>query len=71
MYSLVIHRQTVSLYHNFSVWLDTVDSRSWDRNLADSNDNPRSYNTTTRKLTLMYHICFVYIYTLNGYRELN
>ena len=23
MYDIVIHRQTVSLYHNSSVWLDT------------------------------------------------
>ena len=25
-------RQTVSLYHNSSVWLDTLDTWSWDRN---------------------------------------
>ena len=29
----VIHRQTVSLYHNSSVWLDTQDALSWDWNL--------------------------------------
>ena len=27
-----IHRQTVSLYHNSSVWLDTRDAPSRDRN---------------------------------------
>ena len=27
-----MHRRTVSLYHNSSVWLDTLDTRSWDRN---------------------------------------
>ena len=32
---IVIHRQTVSFYQNSSVWLDRLDSRSWDRNLAD------------------------------------
>ena len=29
---IVIHRQTVSLYHNSSVWLDTLDASSWDQN---------------------------------------
>ena len=29
---MVLHRQTVSLYHNLSVWLDTEDASSWDRN---------------------------------------
>ena len=28
----VIHRQTVSFYQNSSVWLDTQDARSQDRN---------------------------------------
>ena len=32
---IVIHRQTVSLYHNSSVWLDTLDFRSLDQNPAD------------------------------------
>ena len=32
---IVIYRQTVSLYHNSSVWLDTRDASSWDRNPAD------------------------------------
>ena len=27
-----MHRQTVSLYHNFSVWLDTQNTSSGDRN---------------------------------------
>ena len=30
--NIVIHRQTVSLYHNFSVWLDTQDIWSLVRN---------------------------------------
>ena len=32
---IVIHRETVSLYHNFSVWLDTQDVSRWDRNPTD------------------------------------
>ena len=32
---IVIQRQTVSLYHNSSVWLDTQDASSWNRNLAN------------------------------------
>ena len=27
-----IHRQTVSLYHNSSLWPDTLNAWSWDRN---------------------------------------
>ena len=40
---IVIHRQ------NSSVWLDGLDSRSWDRNPVDSNANPRFYHSATRK----------------------
>ena len=29
---IVIHRQTVSFYQNSSVWLDTQEARSRDRN---------------------------------------
>ena len=47
---IVIHRQTVSFYHNASVWLDTLDSQSWDRNPADSDVNPRFYHSSKRKL---------------------
>ena len=32
---IVIHRQTVSLYYNYSVWLDTQNASSWDRILTD------------------------------------
>ena len=47
---IVIHRRTVSLYHNSSAWLDMLESRSWDRNPASSNANPRFYHSATRKL---------------------
>ena len=33
---IVIHRQAVSMYQNFSVGLDTRDSQSWDRNFYAS-----------------------------------
>ena len=29
---ILIHRQTVSFYHNYSVWLDMQDASSLDRN---------------------------------------
>ena len=29
---IVIHRQSVSLYQNSSIWLDTQDASNWDRN---------------------------------------
>ena len=29
---MIIHRVTVLLYHNSSVWLHTLDASSWDRN---------------------------------------
>ena len=44
---ILIHRQTVSLYYNSSVWLNTQDSRSWDETrlthspIQDSTSKPR------------------------------
>ena len=35
IFNKLIHRQTVSLYHNPSVWLDPQDASSQDRNLAN------------------------------------
>ena len=32
---IVIHRQSVSFYQNSSVWLDTQDARSRDRNASN------------------------------------
>ena len=31
----VIHWETLSLYHNYSVLLDTFDTSSWDQNLPN------------------------------------
>ena len=46
----VIHRQTVSLYHNSLVWLDMWDSLSWDQNLGDLYASRRFYHIVRRKL---------------------
>ena len=52
----VIHKQTVLLYHNTSVWLDCEDAWSWDRNphnftldlVSDCSANKRT--TSAREL---------------------
>ena len=76
IYILSSTDRLVSFYQNSSVWRDRLDSRSWDRNLADSNVNPRFRHeeTSASKGNLNAyesHLFFVYIYPLNGYRELN
>ena len=43
-------KRPVSFYQDSSVWLDRLDSRSWDRNPVNSNANPRFYHSATRKL---------------------
>ena len=59
------HPQIVSLYYNYSVWLDTQYARSWDWNLADFTS---AWYSTAQPLT---NSCFVYMYTLNGFWVLN
>ena len=49
IYILSSTDRCVSFYQNSSVWLDRLDSRSWDRNPVDSNANPRFYHSATRK----------------------
>ena len=39
--------RSVSFYQNSLVWLDGLDSRSWDRKPVDSNANPRFYHEET------------------------
>ena len=67
---IVIHRQTVSLYHNSSVMLDMWDTTSWDWNLPKFKSGwwhtPIALSLacdsmSTLELTLMYQILFVYI----------
>ena len=64
----VIDRQTVSLYHHSSVWLDLKMGSKLGWHYASWT----FYCTATRKLSVsegilthMYHYCFVYIYPLN------
>ena len=60
---IVIHRQTVSLYHNSSVWLDTRDASSWDRNPADFTSvgylTPEKSSFSFR----LYIYIYIYIYS--------
>ena len=51
--------RSVSFYQNTSVWLDILDSRSWDQNLVDSNANPRLYPSAMRKPAAN---IYIYIY---------
>ena len=53
---IVIHRQTVSFYQNSSVWLDTQDARSRDRNfMVDCvSDHSSTKRTTLAKGILRY-----------------
>ena len=81
---IVIHRQTVLFYQNSSVWLDTQDTRSRDRNPSNFtldwvSDHSATKRTTLAKGILRYFIlataaaaAFVYIfYTLSATRVLN
>ena len=54
IYILSSTDRSVSFYQNSSVCLDTLDSRSWDRNPVDSNANPRFYHSATRKHAYIY-----------------
>ena len=49
---IVIHRQTVSFYQNSSVWLDTQDARSRDRNPSNFTLDYVSDRSTTKRTTL-------------------
>ena len=48
----VIHRQTVSFYQNSSVWLDTQDARSRDRNPSNFTLDEVSDLSATKQTTL-------------------
>ena len=49
---IVIHRQTVSFYQNSSVWLDTQDARSPDRNPSNFTLDCVSDHSSTKRTTL-------------------
>ena len=67
---IVIHRQTVSLYHNSTVWLDTQDSSSWDQNLpnftldlvSDCSDVLATYISSG--IITHFELAFVFFYLL-------
>ena len=48
---IVTHRQTVSLYHNFSVWLDTLDAWIWDQNPPNFTLDLVSYCSANKRTT--------------------
>ena len=66
----VIHKQTVSLHHNSSMWLDTHDALSREQNPPKITPGwwhtPRKAgdSTTVRELTHMYPLSFVYIFAI-------
>ena len=45
---IVIHRQTVSLYRNSSVWLDTQGAWSWDQNTTNFTLDLVSYRSASK-----------------------
>ena len=80
---IVIHRQTVSFYQNSSVWLDTQDAQSLDRNqskftvrLSLRPLSQQAYHVWLRGL--LRYLCinsssllFLHFYTLSATRVLN
>ena len=81
---IVIHRQTVSFYQNSSVWLDTQNARSRDRNpsnftLDNDSDHSSTKRTSLAKGILGYFYfwkqqqqpLFYIFYTLSATRVLN
>ena len=49
---IVIHRQTIPLYYNSSVWLDTKDAWSWDRDSPNFTLGLASDRSTNKRITL-------------------
>ena len=61
---IVIHRQTVSLYHNSSVWLDMQDASNWGQNPPNFKLDLVSYSAAIRhhmsaqeSQCIMYQLC--------------
>ena len=64
---IVNHRQTASFYQNSSVWLDTQDARSRDRNPSNFtldcvSDHSSTKRTTLTKGILRYFYLFIYLF---------
>ena len=75
---IIFHRQTVLLYYNSSVWLDTLDASSWDRIpptfLLDLVSNHSAISVTYVRsgiIKQMYLPSFVYTLHYCKTRELN
>ena len=58
----VIHRQTVSFYQNSSLWLDTQDARSRDRNPSNFTLDCVSDHSGTKRTTLAKGILRYFIF---------
>ena len=61
---IVIHRQTVSLYHNPSVWLDKQDVSRWDRNPPNFTLDLVSYHSVCRRHTSARDFITPYVLTV-------
>ena len=59
---IVIHRQTVSFYQNSSVWLDTQDAQSQDRNLSNFTLDCDSDHSATKRTMLAKGIFKVFLF---------
>ena len=62
---IVIHKQTVLLYHNSSVGLDTQDTSSWDQNPPNFTLDLVSYCTSIREFCISFRLythTYIYIY---------
>ena len=64
---IFIHRQTVSFYHNSSVWLETHDVSSWDRTRLTL----RQSEILSRAIVILYKELFTYIFLHICYRLLS
>ena len=59
---IVIHRQTVSFYQNSSVWLDTQEARSRDRNPSNFTLDWDSDHSSTKRTMLAKGILRYFFY---------
>ena len=73
IYIYIIHRQTVSLNHNSSIWIDTWDASSRDRNPAKFNiiSHPEVDPTQARELNIYVFNSFSLNFMLSKTEGLN
>ena len=65
---IVIHRQSVSLYHNSPVWLDSQDASSWDWNPLQFYVRP-SIIPLSLILSYTSKVGYIYIYIYTFFKE--